>query len=121
MKELIIYLFIFIFTYLFYLIFVLCRKNVLKKLPNGKEMTYLKFKYGIKIDDKNLKKIANKIFLANAFILATTVSVVSLFDNLFIEIVVGVITLLVLILILYHLIGSYYKKKQNSIGGSKNV
>ena len=117
MKELMLYLGTFIIAYLFYVVFVLCRKNVLSKFPEGKEMKYLKIKYGVKINDKNLKKIANKVCLANSFILATTVYVVCLFNNLFIEIIVGLLTLLVLILILYHIIGTYYRKKQ----GGKNV
>ena len=112
MKELILYLTTFILAYLFYLIFVIGRKNVLKKFPNGKEMSYLKIKYGVKINDNNLKKVANKVCLANSFILATTVYVVCLFDNLFIEIIVGIATLIILILVLYHLIGTYYRKKQ---------
>ena len=118
MRELILYLTTFALAYLFYLIFVLCRKNVLKKFPNGKEISYLKIKYDIKVNDKNLKKIANLIFLANSFILSTTIYVVSLFDNLFIEIIVGVLTLIILILGIYHLIGTYLKKKQ---GGKKHV
>ena len=112
MRELILYLITFVLAYLFYVIFVLCRKNVLKKFPNGKEMTYLKLKYGIKVNDSNLKKIANLIFLVNSFILATAVYVVCLFDNLFIEIIVGVVTLILLILVFYHLLGTYLKKKQ---------
>ena len=112
MKELILYLATFIIAYLFYLIFVLSRKNVLKKFPDGKEMTYLKIKYGVKINDNNLKKIANKVCLANSFILATTVYVVCLFDNIFVEVLVGVATLVILILVLYYLIGTYYSKKQ---------
>lgn len=113
MKELIYYLITFVITYLFYFIFVLKRKSVLQKFPNGKEMTYLKLRYGVKINDKNLKKIANKIFLANSFILATTVYVVCLFNNLILEIIFGIITLVILILVLYHLIGTYYKKKES--------
>ena len=112
MKELILYFLTFIIAYLFYLIFVIKRKNVLKKFPDGKEMRYLKYKYGIKINDKNLKKIANVVCLANSFILSTTVYVICLFDNLFIEIVVGIVTLVILMLGLYHIIGTYYKKKQ---------
>ena len=112
MKELIFYLIIFVLVYLFYVVFVLSRKNVLKKFPNGKEMRYLKYKYGIKVNDKNIKKIANAVFLANSFILSTTVFVVCLFNNLIIEVVVGFVTLIVLMLGLYHLIGTYYKKKQ---------
>jgi len=118
MKELIIYLIIFIIVYLFYLIFVLNRKNVLNKFPEGKEIKYLKYKYGIKVNDKNLKSIANTIFLANSFILTTTVFIINLFNNLLIEIVIGVLVLIILILGVYHLIGIYYKKKQ---GGKKNV
>ena len=118
MKELILYLVVFIITYLFYLIFVLSRKNVLKKFPEGKEIKYLKYRYQIKVNDNNLKKIANMIFLANSFILSTTVYVVCLFDNLFIELLVGVVTLIILILGVYHIIGTYYKKKQ---GGKKDV
>ena len=118
MRELILYLIIFIIAYLFYLIFVMCRKSVLNKFPDGKEMKYLKLKYGIKVNDKNLKKIAHTLCIANSFILATTVYVVCLFDNLIIELIVGVITLIILILGIYHLIGTYYKKKQ---GGKTHV
>ena len=112
MKNLIFYLGLFIIIYLFYVIFVLKRKNVLKKFPEGKEIKYLKYKYGIKVNDKNIKKIAHTVFLGNSFILATTVFVVCLFDNLLLEIVVGFITLIILMLGIYHLIGTYYKKKQ---------
>jgi len=112
MKDLVFYLVIFVLVYLFYVIFVLSRKNVLKKFPEGKEVRYLKYKYDIKVNEKNLKKMANIIFLANSFILSTTVYVVCLFDNLFIEIIVGIITLVILILGIYHLIGTYLKKEQ---------
>ena len=112
MKELTFYLLVFVLVYLFYLIFVLKRKNVLKNFPNGKEVQYLKYKYGIKVNDKNIKKIAHTVFLANSFILATTVFVVCLFNNLIIEIIVVIITLIILMLSIYHLIGTYYKKKQ---------
>jgi len=112
MRELILYLFMFIITYLFYFIFVLKRDNVLKKFPNGKEISYLKYRYGIKVNESNLKSISNKVFLANSFILSTTVYIVSLFDNLLMELILGIITCLVLILLLYHLIGVYYKRKQ---------
>ena len=112
MRELIFYLIMFLLEDLFYIIFVLLRKNVLRNFPKGKEMKYLQYKYGIKVTEKNLKKIANTIFLGNSFILSTTVLVVCLFDNLFVEIIVGVITLIILILGVYHIIGTYYKKKQ---------
>ena len=112
MKELVFYLVVFILVYLFYVIFVLNRKNVLKKFPEGKELRYLKYKYGIKVNDKNLKSIANIIFIANAFIISTTVFVVCLFDSLLLEILVGIITIIVLLLVIYHIIGISLRKRQ---------
>lgn len=111
MRDLLLYLFTFVIAYLFYLIFVISRKSVLKKFPEGKEVKYLQYKYKVKVTDKNLKSLANIICLTNSFILSTTVYVVCLFDNLFLEILVGGITLLSLILLLYHLIGIYYRRK----------
>jgi len=118
MKNVVFYVIMFALVYLFYVIFVLNRKNVLKNFPNGKEMKYLKFKYGIKVNENNLKKLANSVFLGNSFIISTTVFVVCLFDSLLLEIVVGLATLIILVLGVYHIIGTYYKKKQ---GGNKNV
>ena len=112
MKELVFYLVVFILVYLFYVIFVLNRKNVLKKFPEGKELRYLKYKYGIKVNDKNLKSIANIIFIANAFIISTTVFVVCLFDSLLLEILVGIITIIILLLVIYHIIGISLRKRQ---------
>jgi len=44
--------------------------------------------------------------------LSTTVFVVCLFNKLYLEIIVGLITLLGLMFTTYHSIGTYYKKKQ---------
>ena len=49
--------------------------------------------------------------LTNSFIIATSVAIVSLFKNIFIEIVVGFVTVMALILICYHIIGTIYKKE----------
>lgn len=120
MKELILYLFTFVLAYLFYLIFVLSRKSVLKKFPDSKNMQYLKIKYGIKVNDKNIKKIANSVFLANSFILATTVFIVCLFDSFILGLIVVILPLILMIVILYHIIGTHFKKKQEQ-GVKKNV
>ena len=111
MKEIFLYLFIFVFVYLFYVIFVYRRKNVFKKFPEGKEMGYLKYKYNVKVNDSNIKKISQSVFIANSFILSTTVTVVSLFDNLVLEIFIGAATLLILILISYHILGKIYGRR----------
>ena len=111
MKELLLYLFIFIFVYLFYFIFVYKRENVFKKFKSGKEISYLKYKYKVKVNNSNIKKLAHIIFLSNSFILSSTVTVVSLIDNMVLEIIVGMVVLLVLILLIYHIIGKTFGGK----------
>ena len=112
MKELIFYLVLFVFIYLFYIIFVYKRKNVFKKFESGKEISYLKHRYSVKVNDLNIKKIAKSIFLANSFILSTTVYVISFFDKFILQAFFGIISLVVLILILYHILGKIYGKER---------
>jgi len=120
MKEFILYVVTFILVYLFYFVFVLSRKNVLKKFPDGKNMMYLKLKYKLKINDKNLKSIAHSVILANSFILSTTVFIACLFDSFILGILVAFVPMVLLILVLYHIIGTHFKKKQEQ-GVKKNV
>ncbi len=115
MRELIIYIITFLVAYLFYFVFVLCRKSVLKKFPEGKEMRYLKIKYKVSVNEKNLKKIANRICLVNSFILATTVYIVCLFDNFILGLLISVIPLTLLILICYHILGMHYGKRGKNV------
>ena len=75
-------------------------------------MLYLKYLYGIKFNRKNTKKIANKVFLANSLILAVAVTVAGLFESFILGLVVSIVPLILLTIVLYHLIGTYYKKKQ---------
>ncbi len=108
----IIYVMMFIVVYLIYYVFVISRKNVLNKFKNGKELTYLKYKYKIKVNNKNLKKLANTVVLGNSFIISTTLFIISYIDNFFVKLLVLMISILVLILGVYHIIGKYYQKQE---------
>ena len=99
-KELVLFILVFVLVYLFYVVFVLMRKNVLKKFPDGLNVMYLRKKYNVKITDKNIKKIANSVFLANSFILSTAVSIVSCFKSFIIGILVSIIPIILMILII---------------------
>ena len=112
LREILLFIGTFIFVYLFYFVFVLSRKNVLEKVPESKNMMYLKYKYGVKFNKKNTKKIANKVFLANSLILSVSVTVAGLFKSFIVGLLVSIVPLVILTLALYHLIGTYYKKKQ---------
>lgn len=111
MENLIFSCIVFVLCYLSYIFFVLKRKNVLNKFKNGKELTYLKLKYKISVNDKNIKRIANACFLANSFILSLTIYIVSFFKSMVAELTVGLLTLLILILLMYHIIGICFGKK----------
>ncbi len=111
MKELIIFIITFILIYLVYYLFVIKRKKTLLKWQNGKEMTYLKKIYKIKIKENNLKRIATIIALSNAFIVALTLSIISYLNNFLIQMLVGFIILSGLIILTYHIIGKHYQKK----------
>ena len=111
MRELLLFTFTFVLVYLFYIIFVLCRKNVLKKFPNSINALYLKKKYNVVITDKNIKKIASIVYLANSLILSTTVSIVCLFENFIVGLLVCIVPLIILILMFYHIIGTVFGKK----------
>ena len=113
MKNFIIFLVLFAIVYLFYFIFVISRKKVLKKFTKGKELTFLKYKNNLDYSKFNIKALAHLVALANAFILSITVTIISIFNNFLIQMLVGLLVLIPLILIIYGIIGKVLKKKQN--------
>lgn len=112
MKDLILFVIVFIVSYMLYYFFVLKRNNTLKKFKNGKEALYLKLRYKININEKNEKKIANLVYLGNSLILSLAVLVIGLFDNFIIGLIVSFLIILVLIIFIYHIIGTILKKVQ---------
>ncbi|MDD2518774.1 MAG: hypothetical protein PHI05_03215 [Bacilli bacterium] len=118
MIELITFLGSFLVVYLFYLFFVILRKKNKDKLKNGIEFRYLKVKYNFDVKEINIKKMSHVIALANSFIIATTVTIVSFIDNIILMMVIGFFILMILELITYHIIGTHYQKKKR---GKKNV
>ena len=109
MKELELFIFTFLVIYIFYIVFVLLRKNILKKFPNSISSIYLKKKYNVKITDKNLKKIAHACFLANSLILSISVSIVCYFKSFVIGLLVCIVPLILMIIVFYHIIGTIFK------------
>ena len=111
MFSLILFIVTFVVVFLVYLLFVIRRSKYLDKFINGKEITYLKRVYKIKIKESDYKSIAKLLAITNSFIIACSVTIVSLFKNLILEILVGFATVMVLILICYHIIGKLYQKE----------
>ena len=116
-KELELFIFTFLVIYLSYIIFVLCRKKVLQKFPNSISAIYLKNRYNVVITDKNIRKVAHTVFLANSLILSLSVSIVCYFKSFIVGLLVCIVPLVLMIVVFYHIIGIIFGKK----GGKKNV
>ena len=114
---------LFILVYLFYYLFVIRSKKAMTKLQDGKEMTFLNRNYHLDYTKLNPKKIANAIALANSFILSFTTVIVCILNDwiknfylwLLACMLMAFVILFPLIIILYHLIGSHFSKKQKEM------
>lgn len=111
MQELVMYLIIFSLVYLIYFGLVILRSKKLNQYKKSTEVLYLERKYKLNVNKMDIKKLSNLLALANAFIISTTVYLISFIDNLFIKMVVGFVLMIPIILGVYHVIGTYLQKK----------
>ena len=112
MTYLITFLFCFIIIYLCYSIAVIYRKKGFEKFKTSKQLTYFEKAYNIDKNKINLKAFAQSLALTNAFIIAITCTIIEIFDNLILKLMVGFILLVPLMLIMYKILGTIYKKKE---------
>lgn len=112
---------VFILVYILYFIFVISRKKSLEKLKKSKSMDYFKQLYKIDPEKIEIKQFANLFGAANAFIIALIITIIEVFDNLIIKLVVALILMLPTIYLTYSLIGKYYTKNKNNLLKKKDV
>lgn len=110
--DFIIYVGTFIVIYLMYLLFVILRKKKLEKFKTSTYVSYLINMYKLDLKKMNITILAHEIALINAFILATSLYVFGLFENITVGIVVAILTVFALIFIMYHILGKMYQKKE---------
>ena len=113
MEEVVIWFLTFILVYLVYYLFVIKKNKKSGKFKTSSEVIYLEKKYNVKMDVLGENKLVKLVALTNSFVIATTVSFISIFDNLIIQVLVGFIFLVIIILIVYHIIGKHYGGKNN--------
>ena len=115
MQEFILFLLCYMFVFIIYQIFVVRKtkrnksKNKLKKDPI--EISYLIKRYHLDMKKVSYNQLLQIVAIVSSFDIALTVSIIMLFDNFFLEIICGFISIIVLILGSYHLIYLFYKKK----------
>ena len=109
--ELILFLISFIVVFLLYQIFIV-RRAISKKNPKEPfEITYLTTKYKLDLEKVDYKKLLRVISIVSSFDIALVVSIIVLLKSFILEIIVGFISILVIILVSYHLVYLFYKKK----------
>ena len=121
--NIILFISLFLVVYLMYYLFVIRSKKAMIKMQNGKEMLFLKRNYHLDYDKLDTKKVANSVALINAFIISFTTVVVCLLNSwisnfylwLICSMFMAIVILFPLIIILYHLIGTHYNKKQKEM------
>ena len=102
----------FIIIYLTYFIVIINRKKGLESFKKGKQLDFFIKTYKLDKSKLNIKKFANSLSLTNSLIMALTLSILELVDNLIIKLILCVIILTALMVIMYNYLGKTYKKKE---------
>ena len=100
----------FVIVYLFYLFTVILQKKRYDKFKKSNQVLYFVKKYKLDMNKINMFKFTNILGLTNSFIIALTFTIICLFNNIFIQLILALIIILPLMFIAYHLIGKYFEK-----------
>ena len=117
MEEVILFLLTFLCVFIFYQIFVVSKAKRLKKKNSKKsdwevmEISYLEKRYHIDLDKISYPQLLQIVAITSSFDISLVISIVFLLPNFILEIVVGLISMVLLILISYHLVYLFYKRK----------
>lgn len=111
MEYLLTFVFCFVIVYLVYSLIVILRKKGFEKFKTSKQLIFFETAYKIDFKKINLKSFAHALALTNAFIIALTCTIIEIFDNLILKLAVGFVILFPLMLLMYKILGTIYKKK----------
>lgn len=111
MNEIILFLMTYLFVFFIYQIFIIRKAKRKNSKKRPMEVNYLINKYHIDIKRINYKKLLFIISLVSSLDISILVTIILIFDSYFIKIVVALLLVIPIIVISYHFIGSYYKKK----------
>lgn len=126
MEEIVLFIMSFIFMFIIYQIFIVkpakkrAHDKKKKKDKDRKELVEIKYlvkRYRLDLDKVSYNQLLQIVALVSSFDISLVVSVIMLLDNFIMEIVIGFFATLLIIMISYHLVYLFYKKK----GMIKNV
>ena len=111
MKYFVAFIIAFLIVYLFYLFTVILQKKKYDKFKKSNQVMYFVKKYKLNVNKIDMRKFTNILGLTNSLIIALSFSVTFLVENIFLQLLVGLLVLIPLILLFYSLIGNYLKKR----------
>ena len=119
MREVILFILSFLLVLVLYefLIVRRAKKRIDKKTKQEKmakeplEVTYLKTRYKLDMEKIDYSKLLQVIAFTSSFDIALIVSVIAYLNNFILEIILGFFLTIGIILLSYHLIYLFYKKK----------
>lgn len=110
MEEVVLFGLCFFVVLVFYEIFIV-KKAKKKKDKIPMEAKYLIGRYKIDLDKANYNQLLQVIAIVSSFDIALIVSIAMIFDSYLYQILVALIVVVPIILLSYHLVGLFYKKK----------
>ncbi len=101
----------FLFVFVIYELFLVrkCKKNRNRKKII--EVQYLENRFHLDIKKVDYKRLLNIISFVSAFDISIVVTIISLIDRFYLQLVVGFIMVFIVIIISYSIVGVIYKKK----------
>ncbi len=102
----------FFLIYILYLVLIVFRKKSLKNFEKSTEVSFLVKKYHLNLRHIKMRNLANVIAFTNSFVVASTVFIVSIVENLVLKIIVAMGVMVPLIIVSYYFIGVHYQKKE---------
>lgn len=117
MQELILFLLSYLVVFIAYQIFIIKpikntgKKKRKKEKKEPTEVVYLITKYNLDMDKVNYNQLLQIVALTSSFDIALICSLIMIPENFFIRLLVGLISMIIVILVSYHFVYLFYKKK----------
>ena len=112
MDKVLIFIIVFMVIYLLYLFTVVFNKKKKNNIFNTSQAKLIIVPNKLDTSCINKNLFVHVLSLANSFIVAFTFTISEFFDNYILKLVICFISLMVLILFVYKLIGIYFKKRE---------
>ena len=124
MEEITLFFMTFVLVLIIYQLFIVGPAKRRRSGKNNKkvdkelfEIKYLEVRYKLNMNKIDYNQLLQICAITSSLDIAIMVSVVCIFDNVFIQLLVGFVSAIVLIIISYHLVYLFYKRKGMIIDG----